>query len=1367
MPQLTERNSTMNYHPTHRFPAVTLSFLLLGFSVQPCSLAGPLTDAQLQTELDALRQVRRGHFMENSSSVLGKLPSPAEQAKTQVDFRKQFMGKTPRSLSGTEKKRALAQFGYVTFHLPTRSGRATFPLGITGAHLREMRGQSATTVETIEADSSAVGALEVGDIIIGAYGHFFPEDDDPRIPLGYALADAQTEPKNGILILNTVRSGKLIEAKIKVGLQGNYSSTWPYDCNKSNAVADAAASYIVNNIEAERLDVFYDTLFLLGTGRPDALEAVRRRLYKMIDQKNLGFGGLNSWGNGYSLVSLAEYYLLTGDSAVVPPIKKLVKVLSDGQMTCGSWSHSCPPGGYGAVNNVGLVCFMGLVLAREAGIEVDADVMLRSIRFFGRGIGTFTPYGDHTYFSPRMWRYLPASDNGSSSMSALDFYLLGSPDLARRTARQPCYQYRTRLAGHAARIFTIGWGPAGAALAPKEEFHMFMNNLIWYFELARRRNGSMTPLAGGWCPGTGAIALNLTLPRKKLRVLGAEKSVFAMKLPAGLKKARQLYADKSWSVFKESVNEFLAKPGQANNKHARGLLAAYQQIETNAAATLDLIRVNLEKKNKDTAERQLAALRILIGEERIELKALAAQIEKTQHVQAKPPAQKASTRQKKASHNLPDKWDILLAAGNEAKDEYLHGEFTSDEVAALGAWYAEGDISPTGMKLRSGSHRANGRKQHLIRRTFEMDEFYSSLRITTEEGLEGEIYVNGKRMALFAKSKSGGRRTLDLGEKGGELLVVGVNTIAARIFRGGNILFEVAAGPGERDMKSLREYSPSFSPPGYTNGWGPSRDRVARNTSWSFKDKSPREIARYLISPDCGVCDATATELASKGKAVVPLLKQLVNDTHPGIRTGAWDAVVALHKQGDLADRKDHEAFLKIAGNRANAEDSWVQQALIRAIDAFGIENEDAHKVLISMAGSFDPGTRLRALAMFNPRGGKFRNGNPAAAVKVAASVAGNLEGADAGYWGIPWSILRQHKETPEARAAAPVVALVLDKVSHGLRGMFSNGVMDGAIPVIDHHIDAELEKTPGLISGISKCYIKGPKINWTGWWIARYKLKHVIYKLSPTAAPELRRVAASQRAWLKSASEQEVNYLANAPREIVEADIRELEAWADAVEKLDGKNDYQELEALARSDDPAKRNVAVSAVWADRLPDPAQAVKIATLVASNTKTNTSRHWHLAWETIGRHKKLKESKEAIPVIAKVLDEVAHDMRGWISMHVIEYAAPILLHHWSPKIEKTPGLVSGLCKCLAKSAADGYWGGANKSLRQVTSKLTAQSHATAKAAHESMTGWLAKAPNMEVERIVAHHHYRGGKARKHLEKNVGELGALVQRLGIGQ
>ncbi len=892
---------------------------------------------------------------------------------------------------------------------------------------------------------------------------------------------------------------------------------------------------------------------------------------------------------------------------------------------------------------------------------------------------------------------------------------------------------------------------------------MFMNNLIWYFELARQRDGSMTPLAGGWCPGTGAIALSLTLGRKNLRVLGAGKGVFATEPPEGLKEARQLYADKNWPGFKKSVAKFLAKPGQADNGHARALLAAYQQTEAAAASTLDLIRANIERKNKITAAKQLRALRILLGEERAELGILAAQIEKFQHVQAQPPTKPASAKRSAAAPNLPDKWDVLLVAGKEGKDKYLHGEFDSDAIDALGAWYAVGDITPAGMQLGNGSRPAAGGKPHLIRRTVEVDRSYSSLRITTAGGLEGEIYVNGRRVAVFVGSNSGSRRTLDLGGTGAGLLVVGRNTIAARIDRGGDILFEVAAGPGDRDAKTLPVHSPSFAPAGYGNGWAPSIDRVARNTSWFFKDKSSREIARYLAFPDCGACEVAAQALASRGREAIPLLKQLVDDTHPGIRTGAWDAIVALHRQGGLGERQNQEDFLTVAGKRANDEDSWVQQALIRAIDAFGIENADVHKVVISMARSEDPGTRLKALNPYNPSSGKLRNGDPAAAVKVAVAVAGAIEGADAGYWGIPWNILTKHKKTPEARAAAPVIALVLDEVSHSLRGMFSNGVMEGALPVIDYHIDAELEKTPRLISGIGKCYIKGPKSDWGGWVIARYKLKHVIYKLSPGAAPELRRVAARQRDWLKSATDQEVNYLAAPSRSIVEDDIREIELWADALEKLDGKNDYGQLEELARSEDPGQRNVAVSAVWAGRLPDPAQAVKIAALVASNTESNTSRHWHLAWETIARHKELNEAKEAIPVIAKVLDEVAYDRRGWMSLSVIEYAAPIVEHHWSAEIEDTPGLVSGLCKCLAKAPANLT----NAGLRRLISRLTSRSHDTAKATHESMAQWLATAADAEVDRIVAHPRYAGAVARKHLEKNVAELGALVQKLGIGK
>ena len=67
-------------------------------------------------------------------------------------------------------------------------------------------------------------------------------------------------------------------------------------------------------------------------------------------------------------------------------------LLCDGQGMPGAWGHSAADNrtiiGYGALNQVGLVCFMSLTLAKECGLAVDEAVLKRSTLFFGKYAGT-------------------------------------------------------------------------------------------------------------------------------------------------------------------------------------------------------------------------------------------------------------------------------------------------------------------------------------------------------------------------------------------------------------------------------------------------------------------------------------------------------------------------------------------------------------------------------------------------------------------------------------------------------------------------------------------------------------------------------------------------------------------------------------------------------------------------------------------------------------------------------------------------------------------------------------------------------------------------------------------------------------------
>ncbi|MHC4886935.1 MAG: DUF6288 domain-containing protein, partial [Planctomycetota bacterium] len=309
-----------------------------------------LSDAELARELQALREDHAPYLdMALPSSVLGPLPDGGEAAATHLDLRKVYMGRPLRQLSAAEKATALREYGAVDYFLNRRSDRETFPLGTGGAQLRDFSSDSAVQVVSIEPQSPAAKALAVGDIIFGVYGHLFEKGDDPRVPLGYALADAKTAARDGKLMLNLVRGGKVLQVTVDLGVDGSRSEGWPFDCPRSDTVGARVLRNVLDAQGDRGVDFWWNALFLMGMDDHEALELVRRSAYGLAGNKNLGHGNYNSWRNAYMLVSLCEYYLLTGDAAVLPSAARLAEVLEQGQMTCGSWSHASPPGGYGAV----------------------------------------------------------------------------------------------------------------------------------------------------------------------------------------------------------------------------------------------------------------------------------------------------------------------------------------------------------------------------------------------------------------------------------------------------------------------------------------------------------------------------------------------------------------------------------------------------------------------------------------------------------------------------------------------------------------------------------------------------------------------------------------------------------------------------------------------------------------------------------------------------------------------------------------------------------------------------------------------------------------------------------------------------------
>jgi len=441
------------------------------------ALAGIAAGAAEPTKLEqALREVRdvNADIHSRKSGVLGELAGPEEMAAQQMRSRPD-----PKPVAGLDREikfdantteRAAKMDPDHLHKLPSRFGSRALPLGITGAYFTEFQKRCELLIVHVLDGSPAAGVLKVDDVIIGANGRLFVDKEDPRPEMGNALVESQSPELGGILTLHLVRGKKPINVKLDLGSKLSYGQTWPMNCEKTRQIRQEALDYVMKSYPWDRRD-FWTPTFLMASGDDTALELARRYICGNVKSEYPQGRGCSTWNTSYDLINLCEYYLLTGDSSVLPAIRYTTECIAWAQYRSGSWSHggggplATGPGqvagGYGEINCAGLGAFVGLCLARQCGIEPYDHTIPRSVRFFGKFCGTNFPYGLGT---PGMRG--GRMDNGMNSMAAVGFHLLSEDAMADRWARTVCYMWMAREHGHAEAIFSAAWGPVGAALAP-------------------------------------------------------------------------------------------------------------------------------------------------------------------------------------------------------------------------------------------------------------------------------------------------------------------------------------------------------------------------------------------------------------------------------------------------------------------------------------------------------------------------------------------------------------------------------------------------------------------------------------------------------------------------------------------------------------------------------------------------------------------------------------------------------------------------------------------------------------------------------------------------------------------------------------
>lgn len=494
--------------------------------------------------------------------------------------------------------------------------------------------------------SPAAGKLKVGDVILGADGTGAAGEpalfsSNARFSIAGAIADAEARDPATLKLLvwrpkdvETRKEGKQGTVTLTLQTMGAYSDTAPYNCEKSRKILRQGLEAFYSKSEARHNGRGVWGLGMLVLMAGDDPTNPRNKLYQervrewahmmIMSEKEikrfkystdyLGSGnGKIAWGVAYRLYVLAEYYLKTKDPAVFPTLEALAIAFARGQTEQGLVSHSfaavkgdgSPHGrllGYGAINGVGVPGFLGLVLARKAGVD-DKEVLAginRPANFFGRYLYKgFIPYGGQS--ARVLYGY---EMNGKCGTAAVAYkWLPDRKEEARYFARMAMNDVDPnsgRLMSHGGPYFNYVWPPLGAAVVGPEAAHYYLKHYYWLYDLSRRWDGSVEFDAYGTREAASQYKAR-DFPRALTTLL-----TYALPL-------RQIYAtgrddDKSLWLSREEFKEACSgnfKPNEATEEECWAAMNTWDPIKGQKAAGALVRLYDKQKKDKSDLWRRL------------------------------------------------------------------------------------------------------------------------------------------------------------------------------------------------------------------------------------------------------------------------------------------------------------------------------------------------------------------------------------------------------------------------------------------------------------------------------------------------------------------------------------------------------------------------------------------------------------------------------------------------------------------------------------------------------------------------------------------------------------------------------------------
>ncbi len=527
--------------------------------------------------------------------------------------------------------------------VPNEDPPITINLGPTGArgwvyHVKVDTSESRQILVTeVSAGSPADGILAVDDVILGADGTGAAPVNfsaDARKSLGLAIGAAEARTPATLKLLRW-RSGSTTTVTVTLETMGAYSATAPYSCPKSAKILRDGLQYVYDNESDGRYS--FGAITLLATNNPTyrakaqttarALVPSQSTMDQMMSDER-DANSMVTWQRGHTLLFLAEYYLATGDSQVLPAVEAYAVNVAKNHSLFGTVGHifadkfpdgsaNGPMGGvYGPVNTPGLFCFLGVLLAKECGLtnpELDPAIE-RSSRFFAYYAGKGAiPYGEHEPFSQQH------ENNGKCGLSALAFMLqTNRVEECEFFAKMSTASATERELGHTGSWFNYLWAPLGAAAGGEAAAAAHFSRISWMLDLNRRWDGKFQyDCLNGEGHNSGstwydfrmstAALLTYALPHRELHMTG--KNHDPARWLSGAEVAEAIAAD-DYDADGRSDSELIA---DLDNWSPKVRKKAGEELGTRSINASELSQITVMANNTGASSRSRAGACYALG----------------------------------------------------------------------------------------------------------------------------------------------------------------------------------------------------------------------------------------------------------------------------------------------------------------------------------------------------------------------------------------------------------------------------------------------------------------------------------------------------------------------------------------------------------------------------------------------------------------------------------------------------------------------------------------------------------------------------------------------------------------------------------